>query len=75
MVQVFEIMGHIFDLKPEKKGVYPNYEYNYFGVVGRNMKKGGFLDEMIHYDFENIKNSKAITQVLKIVESAFPNQR
>lgn len=28
--QVLTILAHIFDFKPEKKGVYPNYEFDYF---------------------------------------------
>ena len=63
------ILSYILQIKPEKKGVYPNYEFEYWTPVARNIREKGLLKNLTNYDYSGIKTNKAITEVLKLVQS------
>ena len=65
---VITILSHILQIKPEKKGVYPNYEFDHWTPVARYMAKNGLIKDLINYDFKNLKTNKALTEVLKLVQ-------
>ena len=66
-VTVMSILSHVLQLKPDKKGVYPNYEYDFWAPVIKHIREKGLTKDLTYYDFSAIKSNKPVTEVLKLV--------